>query len=67
MLKRDIDKLLPALMLGPRYYHEVSGVQFGDLGLIALKIEALGVEAWLAGLREDLVSKTYTGLIRCGG
>ena len=36
MLKRDIDKLLPALMLGPRYYHEVSGVQFGDLRLIAL-------------------------------
>ena len=23
------------------------------------QIEALGVEAWLAGLREDLVSKTY--------
>jgi hypothetical protein len=30
------------------------------------QIEASSAEAWLAGLREDLVSKT-TGLIRCGG
>ena len=30
----------------------VDGVTFGQ-------IETLGVEAWLAGLREDLVSKTY--------
>ena len=30
----------------------VDGVTFGQ-------IEALGVETWLAGLREDLVSKTY--------
>ena len=30
----------------------VDGVTFGQ-------IEAVGVDAWLAGLREDLVSKTY--------
>jgi RNA-directed DNA polymerase len=30
----------------------VDGVRFEQ-------IESLGVEAWLAGLREDLVSKTY--------
>ncbi len=30
------------------------------------QIEERGLEAWLAGLREELVSKT-SGLIRCGG
>ena len=37
----------------------VDGVTFEE-------IEAAGVEAWLAGLREDLASKTYRP-IRCGG
>ena len=37
----------------------VDGVSFAQ-------IEASGLEAWLAGLHEELVSKTYRP-IRCGG
>ena len=31
----------------------------GEDGMTFARIETLGLEAWLAGLRKDLVSKTY--------
>src|SRR5512139_1820775 len=39
-------------------HHAYAGAPGVD-GVNFKQIEALGVEAWLAGLREELVSKTY--------
>jgi RNA-directed DNA polymerase len=36
-------------------------------GMTFAQIEEQGLEGWLAGLREELVSRRRTGPIRCGG
>ena len=54
------DKICREDILGHAYarVRENAGAPGVD-GVTFEQIESLGVEAWLAGLREDLVSKTY--------
>src|ERR1700728_2978501 len=54
------DKICREDILGHAYarVRENAGAPGVD-GVMFEQIESLGVEAWLAGLREDLVSKTY--------
>ena len=43
-----------------------NGAAPGVDGITFARIEAEGLDGWLAGLREDLVAKTYRPA-RCGG